>query len=57
VFHALALALPQVRKFDLAYMEAAGGRRIHHLECIVRAGHVCRFRVGALLPPEADQGA
>jgi hypothetical protein len=36
-----------VCKFDLAYMEAASGRRIHHMECIVRGGHVCRFRVGA----------
>ncbi|GLQ88918.1 helix-turn-helix transcriptional regulator [Dyella flagellata] len=48
VFHALAKQYPQVCKFDLAYMEAAGGRRIHHMECIVRGGHVCRFRLGAL---------
>ena len=47
VFHALARNTPQVCKFDIAYMEAASGRRIHHMECIVRGGHVCRFRVGA----------
>ncbi|HEV2540888.1 MAG TPA: helix-turn-helix domain-containing protein [Frateuria sp.] len=46
VFHALARSVPQVCKFDLAYMEAVSGRRIHHMECIVRGGHVCRFRVG-----------
>jgi predicted ArsR family transcriptional regulator len=46
VFHALARQHPQVCKFDLAYMEAASGRRIHHMECIVRGGHVCRFRIG-----------
>jgi len=49
VFHALARQHPQVCKFDLAYMEAASGRRVHHMECIVRGGHVCRFRLGALL--------
>lgn len=45
VFHALARQHPQVCKFDLAYMEAVSGRRIHHMECIVRGGHVCRFRI------------
>ena len=46
VFNTLARSVPQVCKFDLAYMEAASGRRIHHMECIIRGGHVCRFRVG-----------
>lgn len=46
VFHALATQHPQVCKFDLAYMEAATGRRMHHMECIVRGGHACRFRIG-----------
>jgi len=53
VFHALAQQHPQVCKFDLAYMEAATGRRVHHMECIVRGGHVCRFRLGTLLVDEA----
>jgi hypothetical protein len=26
-------------------MEAATGKRVHHMECIVRGGHVCRFRL------------
>lgn len=52
-FHALAQKHPQVCKFDLAYMEAATGRRVHHMECIVRGGHVCRFRLGALLLDDA----
>jgi predicted ArsR family transcriptional regulator len=46
VFHALARAHPDVCRFDLAFMEAATGRRIHHMECIVRGGHACRFRIG-----------
>ena len=50
VFHALAREHPQVCKFDIAYMEAASGRRIHHMECIVRGGHVCRFRIGSEPP-------
>ena len=53
VFHALAQQHPQVCKFDLSYMEAATGRRVHHMECIVRGGHVCRFRLGALLTDES----
>ncbi|GLQ92937.1 helix-turn-helix transcriptional regulator [Dyella acidisoli] len=54
VFHALAKQHPQVCKFDLAYMEAASGRRVHHMECIVRGGHVCRFRLGVPLPKSKD---
>ena len=57
VFHALARQYPQVCKFDLAYMEAASGRRVHHMECIVRGGHVCRFRLGALLSGNKDGDA
>jgi predicted ArsR family transcriptional regulator len=45
VFHGLARQHPQVCRFDLAYMEAATGKRVHHMECIVRGGHVCRFRL------------
>jgi predicted ArsR family transcriptional regulator len=46
VFHGLARQHPQVCRFDLAYMEAATGRRVHHMECMVRGGKVCRFRLG-----------
>ena len=47
VFHALAKAHPDVCRFDLAFMEAATGRPIQHLECLVRGGQACRFRLGA----------
>lgn len=46
VFHALAKAHPDVCRFDLAFMEAATGRPIQHLECLVRGGQSCRFRLG-----------
>lgn len=52
VFHALARANPDVCRFDLAFLEAASGRRIQHAECIVRGGHVCRFVIGHAPPPE-----
>ena len=59
VFHSLAARNPDVCRFDLAFMEAATGRRIHHMECIVRGGHVCRFRIGESRVAEAqhDEGA
>ena len=47
VFHALAKAHPDICRFDLAFMEAATGRPVHHLECLIRGGHACRFRLGA----------
>ena len=53
VFHALAARNPDVCRFDLAFMEAATGHRIHHMECIVRGGHVCRFRIGESRTGEA----
>ncbi|GAB3787625.1 helix-turn-helix transcriptional regulator [Dyella agri] len=46
VFHTLARAHPDVCRFDLAFMEAATGRPIQHMECLLRGGHACRFRVG-----------
>ncbi len=47
VFHALARAHPDICRFDLAFMEAATGRPVQHLECLIRGGHACRFRLGA----------
>jgi predicted ArsR family transcriptional regulator len=47
VFHALASAHPDVCRFDLSFMEAATGRPVQHLECLVRGGSACRFRLGA----------
>ncbi|MEO5565151.1 MAG: MarR family transcriptional regulator [Luteimonas sp.] len=52
VFHGLARQHPQVCQFDLAYMEATTGRRVHHMECIIRGGQVCRFKLG----PEPSRG-
>lgn len=49
VFHSIAKHNPCVCKFDIAFMEAASGHRIHHMECIVRGGNVCRFRLGSRL--------
>ncbi len=57
VFHALAKQHPQVCKFDLAYLEAVSNRRIHHMECIVRGGHVCRFRIGTEPPHRGRETA
>ncbi|HVT32551.1 MAG TPA: helix-turn-helix domain-containing protein [Rhodanobacteraceae bacterium] len=47
VFHTLAQTHPDVCRFDLAFMEAATGRPIQHLECLVRGGHACRFRLAS----------
>lgn len=46
VFHALAKAHPDVCRFDIAFMEAATRRPVQHLECLVRGGQACRFRLG-----------
>jgi predicted ArsR family transcriptional regulator len=53
VFHALAREHPDVCRFDIAFMEAASGHRIHHVECMIRGGHVCRFRIGEHKPPSS----
>lgn len=55
VFHALARNHPEVCQFDLAFMEAASGRQIQHMECLVRGGRACRFRVAGDEP--ADPGS
>jgi predicted ArsR family transcriptional regulator len=54
VFHALARQHPDVCRFDIAFMEAASGHRIHHMECIVRGGHACRFRIGEKSRPSSE---
>lgn len=46
VFHALARQHPDICRFDIAFMEAATGRPVHHMECLLRGGHACRFRLG-----------
>jgi predicted ArsR family transcriptional regulator len=57
VFHALATAHPDVCRFDLAFMEAATGRPIQHLECLLRGGHSCRFRIGRRETGESSAGS
>lgn len=45
VFHQLARRFPAVCEFDLAFMEAATGRKVEHRECMLRGGACCRFRL------------
>lgn len=49
VFHALAKAHPDVCRFDVAFMQAATGRKVQHTECMLRGSPACRFRIGAPL--------
>jgi predicted ArsR family transcriptional regulator len=44
VFHSLAQRFPEVCHFDLAMMSKLVGREVIHDECMVRGGHVCRFK-------------
>jgi len=44
VFHSLAQRYPEVCYFDLALMSEVVGSDIMHDECMVRGGHVCRFK-------------
>jgi|SRR5688572_6372581 len=45
VYHHLARDYPQVCEFDLELMAQVSGRRVEHLECMVRGGQCCRFRL------------
>jgi len=53
VFHALAKAHPDICRFDLAFMEAASGQSVQHLECLVRGGAACRFRLAGKISSKA----
>ena len=44
VFHSLAQRYPEVCHFDLAMMSEVVGCDVIHDECMVRGGHVCRFK-------------
>lgn len=44
VFHDLARKDPEVCHFDLALLSTFTDSRVEHQECMVRGGHVCRFR-------------
>ncbi|BAU74261.1 helix-turn-helix transcriptional regulator [Metapseudomonas furukawaii] len=45
VFHHLAATHPEVCELDLALIGTLGGGEVEHLECMVRQGQVCRFRL------------
>jgi predicted ArsR family transcriptional regulator len=47
VFHHLAARFPEVCHFDLALLSTFVGRPVVHDECLVRGGHVCRFKFRA----------
>jgi predicted ArsR family transcriptional regulator len=44
VFHHLASRFPEICHFDLALLSTFVGRPVVHDECLVRGGHVCRFK-------------
>lgn len=44
VFHHLATRFPEICHFDLALLSTFVGRPVTHDECIVRGGHLCRFK-------------
>lgn len=44
IFHELAKKHPAICQFDLALLSTYAGRRVELGECMVRGGHVCRFR-------------
>lgn len=44
VFHHLAARHPEICHFDLALLSTFVGRPVEHDECIVRGGHLCRFK-------------
>jgi predicted ArsR family transcriptional regulator len=48
VFHKLARQSPHLCTFDVAFAEAATGRRVEHRTCMARGDSSCRFH---FLPP------
>lgn len=57
VFHRLAAAHPVVCELDLALIGTLGGGEVEHSECMVRGGHVCRFKLHSSDPakePESE---
>lgn len=50
VFHRLAAAHPVVCELDLALIGTLGGGEVEHSECMVRGGHVCRFKLRPVEP-------
>jgi predicted ArsR family transcriptional regulator len=52
VFHRLAAAHPVVCELDLALIGTLGGGEVEHSECMVRGGHVCRFKLRPVENPD-----
>ncbi len=44
VYHDLAEANPEICSFDLALLSALSGRKVVHVECMVRGGSCCQFK-------------
>ncbi len=53
VYHDLAAEHPEVCRLDLALLGALLGTEIEHVECMVRGGRTCRFRMRDA-GPESD---
>lgn len=45
VYHHLAKKHHEVCSLDLALISALSGRKVRHLECMVRGGQACRFEI------------
>jgi len=48
VFHHLATRFPEICHFDLTLLSTFVGRPVVHDDCIVRGGHLCRFKFKAV---------
>lgn len=53
VYHDLAAEHPEVCRLDLALLGALLGGEIEHVECMVRGGRACRFRLLKKKPDES----
>jgi DeoR family transcriptional regulator, suf operon transcriptional repressor len=51
VYHHLAKDYPQVCEFDVELMTQVSGRQVEHVECMVRGGKCCRFRLTPIPSP------
>jgi predicted ArsR family transcriptional regulator len=54
VFHHLAAKYPEVCRFDLGLIGAFTDAAVDHQECMVRGGHVCRFKLTAAATKRKD---
>ena len=50
VFHHLAAKFPEVCRFDLGLIGAFASAKVDHQECMVRGGHICRFKLTPVRP-------